>query len=577
MLRETIQSALGGRLKGLVIRPAGSLWTPAPVTETRTWNLHQFGPLRESFELLLGHEAFRGERYSHVMRVRTDTIFLTPWQSLQQLALAVPQGTVAGPKYSLQKLFPYFLTNVPLGPAPGIVNDQFWIASRTVSWQLMVMFPFLLWNPPSSRELLHVCGCQLYGDRMAADTGGEEILGEEEEEESKPFDVNDPRCQSQGAQTQECMHNLALRHQEHILRRKRNIANCNFGSASVRAACHTRRCGGHLAISEALLTYFLRTRVGLDKLVDSCSVTGPFVLNDAHTSFNRPCLHWEGANNEHDHFPNLNRVLDDLKRHIDRGAIERRGTWHSPHESEQRIERVRLQGSIGTSGTGDIRAGDGKGNIERNTHTHTHTHTAPRGDGAGNILAFNSSINSSALQQNSTPHADESKAHQPDTSSKSREFAAQGWRANATLADQDMMDFYKEAISTTNRFHRYGWNSWAHDQKPAALGIKAYVLSHLRNRRASTERMIRAAGFDDVEFPDTRDDVNLDELVASFDVSATFSKGTISQRLKNLAHALDYRDTLDTAIAHTPTGNWVAIFEDDIILTTTPSQASGIL
>jgi len=35
----------------------------------------QFGPLRESFELLLGHEAFRGERYSHVMRVRTVRVY----------------------------------------------------------------------------------------------------------------------------------------------------------------------------------------------------------------------------------------------------------------------------------------------------------------------------------------------------------------------------------------------------------------------------------------------------------------------------------------------------------------------
>ena len=56
-------------------------------------------------------------------------------------------------------------------------------------------------------------------------------------------------------------------------------------------------------------------------------------------------------------------------------------------------------------------------------------------------------------------------------------------------------------------------------------------------------------------YRDTRESsaVNLDELVASGVVSATFSKGTISQRLKYLAHALDYRDTLDTAITHTPT------------------------
>ena len=71
-----------------------------------------------------------------------------------------------------------------------------------------------------------------------------------------------------------------------------------------------------------MFTFFLRTRVGLHNLVESCDLSGPFVINDAHTSFNQPCMHWDGHNREAD-YPDLPRVLDDLYAYIDAGDVDR--------------------------------------------------------------------------------------------------------------------------------------------------------------------------------------------------------------------------------------------------------------
>ena len=37
----------------------------------------------------------------------------------------------------------------------------------------------------------------------------------------------------------------------------------------------------------------------------------------------------------------------------------------------------------------------------------------------------------------------------------------------------------QEATLATNRFNQYGWNSWAYEQRPASLGITAYILCHV--------------------------------------------------------------------------------------------------
>jgi GR25 family glycosyltransferase involved in LPS biosynthesis len=44
-------------------------------------------------------------------------------------------------------------------------------------------------------------------------------------------------------------------------------------------------------------------------------------------------------------------------------------------------------------------------------------------------------------------------------------------------------------------------------------------------------------------------------------------------RKKYIAHALDYMNALDQAVAEGH--SWVAVFEDDVILTTRPSEGTS--
>jgi len=53
-----------------------------------------------------------------------------------------------------------------------------------------------------------------------------------------------------------------------------------------------------------------------------------------------------------------------------------------------------------------------------------------------------------------------------------------------------------------------------------------------------------------------------------------FSKGVGQQQSQYIAHALDYRETVRKALQITSGHKWVAIFEDDILLTTSVSLAA---
>ena len=77
--------------------------------------------------MLLEREAFFGLRYSHVVRMRSDAIFLTPWRPIAELSHAVPAGTVAGPLYSREKLFPNFTNPKPGEQETGNFDDKFWM------------------------------------------------------------------------------------------------------------------------------------------------------------------------------------------------------------------------------------------------------------------------------------------------------------------------------------------------------------------------------------------------------------------------------------------------------------------
>jgi GR25 family glycosyltransferase involved in LPS biosynthesis len=87
--------------------------------------------------------------------------------------------------------------------------------------------------------------------------------------------------------------------------------------------------------------------------------------------------------------------------------------------------------------------------------------------------------------------------------------------------------------------------------------------------------MVRAAGFDDIEFPSTLayQEQDLEALAASGDIAPNFmAHQTRVLRQKYAAHVLDYRNTVTRALEETH--EWVAIFEDDIVFTTPPSVAS---
>ena len=159
------------------------------------------------------------------------------------------------------------------------------------------------------------------------------------------------------------------------------------------------------------------------------------------------------------------------------------------------------------------------------------------------------------------------------------------WLRNESCARQDMTDFYREAIANVHRFDSYGWNAWAWDEKPQTLGMTAFVLCHVRERCAAAELMIRAAGFDNIQFADTTRDgseINapaMAALVSAGELSPHFISGSkvmsLEQRRKYVAQALDHRDFLRAALSTCDKHRWIAIFEDDIILTTRPSLASS--
>jgi len=149
------------------------------------------------------------------------------------------------------------------------------------------------------------------------------------------------------------------------------------------------------------------------------------------------------------------------------------------------------------------------------------------------------------------------------------------WARNVTQAQQDTMSFYQEAAMNVGQYNSYGWNAWRNDENPRALGIKAFLMRHMEQRCASAQRMIYAAGFDHVSMVKTHDikELNVGALVASGKVSGHFQKGdTIEQLLKYVANAVDHCNILEIGLRQNY--SWVAVFEDDIILTTSPSIAS---
>lgn len=173
----------------------------------------QYERLRDLYGLVLGQEARRGERYRHVVRMRTDTVWVRDWPHLAPgESLPLPSAAIAGPFFD----------------QAGILLDHFFICAREVSWACFYEAP-VLFQRPWLREELHVAsGC----------------------------------------------HRVPRHDPAHL-------------------TCHKSIFGINSTWPEAILTGFFRRMVrsgsGRGGLVDSCAVTGEFVVNSRNSPLLRPC------------------------------------------------------------------------------------------------------------------------------------------------------------------------------------------------------------------------------------------------------------------------------------------------
>jgi hypothetical protein len=178
-----------------------------------------------------------GERYGHVVRMRTDTVWTRDWMSTWPAAAAaaastaqgttrtntsttsstssstslpVPPGSVAGPRYD----------------ARGVLLDHFFICSRAVAWAALYEAP-VLFQRSWDRDAVHIA------------TGCDAVLRGEE----------------------------------------------------AHTDCHKAIYGLNSVWPEAILTMFFRQNLGTH-MVDSCDLTGEFVVNSRNSPTLRPC---EGA------------------------------------------------------------------------------------------------------------------------------------------------------------------------------------------------------------------------------------------------------------------------------------------
>jgi hypothetical protein len=210
------------------------------------------------------------------------------------------------------------------------------------------------------------------------------------------------------------------------------------------------------------------------------------------------------------------------------------------------------------------------------------------------------------------------------------------WQHNFSAASEDVRISYSETVVALEMLNRYGLDEWARNSQKSSedghtvsdliadLHIPAVVFNrHPDGRRESAESMMRAVGFRDITFQPTYDSATLDlaalehsgRVSASWDYFTTtlllytsyyisvlillHYSGRVSgsgdyvvkilggwtdisaaSKLRYIAHALDFQDVIErhAAAAATSPGaalyeNFIAIFEDDIVLTSSPTRA----
>ena len=103
-----------------------------------------FYSLRHLFRLVLREEALRHERYSHVIRMRTDVIWLSSWANYSFLRAHVPPLS----------------STVAAAPTEGqLFVDHFWIAARGAARRAFVDMPYAMEMPVDRREMYEAFGC----------------------------------------------------------------------------------------------------------------------------------------------------------------------------------------------------------------------------------------------------------------------------------------------------------------------------------------------------------------------------------------------------------------------------------
>ena len=121
-------------------------WVETVSESARRQNL-QFARLRDAMLQVLREERVLCRRYSHVVRMRTDIIWLENWTSHSDLSTLIPPDstTLAGD----------FLDQ---GPDKRPFSDYFWIASRAIAWAVYVDTWYDI-NLPMHRDLVYRSVC----------------------------------------------------------------------------------------------------------------------------------------------------------------------------------------------------------------------------------------------------------------------------------------------------------------------------------------------------------------------------------------------------------------------------------
>ena len=173
------------------------------------------------------------------------------------------------------------------------------------------------------------------------------------------------------------------------------------------------------------------------------------------------------------------------------------------------------------------------------------------------------------------------------------------WQYNFSAATEDVRISYSETVVALAMLNRYGLDEWARISQNMSddghtvsdLHIPAVVFNHKQDgRRVFVEGMLRAVGFRDITFQPTYESATLDLAAlensgrvssANWDYFVKEQMGwkyiSNASKMRYIAHALDFQDVIErhaAAVDGSPgASSWIAVFEDDIVLTTSPVQA----